>query len=205
MTALPGQLQRIDVDAGPVEDPLIAFLRDHNALPFTAESVAAYKATQVARAKPKIWQRRSLVEPVSNALIRSFPAPLMVAILSGMMFTTGVLSSGPVEHLWQSVVLATVTALGIASTVLVFSINEHKVFDDAVWQNVPYWSYDRSVPLPVQLLAEKIAHRFNSTLFVDTLTQDSVVIDPFLVVRHNGVDHYIAVWDEPTFNGERSA
>jgi len=70
------------------------------------------------------------------------------------------------------------------------------------WTNSDLEAYEQPVPVAVLELATQIKERFPDVDFqVESLERQHVVKDPFLVVTKNGTAHFIAVWDEPTFNG----
>lgn len=200
MVASPGQLERVDVDVG--EEPFFVFLKAQGALPFTPESVAAYKAMQVARAKPKLWQRWSFMRPVNDFLNRSFPLTFLTAFGSMICLVGLPLSSRPY---WTMVVPALIFILSAVGTALTFRLDGSLVFDDATWVKVPIEAYVGDVSETHRRLAREISWRFGCEVFVDQLVQQTRVLDPFLVVRYQGEDYDIAVWDETDFNGDRTS
>lgn len=70
------------------------------------------------------------------------------------------------------------------------------------WSLVPFKDYEGSLPFRIKTLVDYIYMVLpTADLRVDQLVQSDTVIDPFLVLRRSGVDHYIEVWDEDEFHG----
>lgn len=179
-------------------------LADLGIQPFTAESVASYKAAQVAKHRPPLWHR--VLGFIDRHLgLETVALNLLVGFI--MFFLTGVITI-VLEFLtdvsvalgfWEMVVGA-VGALAIfvwAPTILGRPIKE-----PARWQLALFYRYGE-VPLPVSRTAELVRRRLPAgELLVDELVQHEYRLDPFLVLRHEGEDYYLAVWDETDFDDD---
>lgn len=72
------------------------------------------------------------------------------------------------------------------------------------WKVVPLKGYAEPVPEFVLHQAIKIKEGLpKAEFFVHQFVQNEKVLDPFLVVRHEDEEHFIAVWDEPKFEAEQ--
>lgn len=79
------------------------------------------------------------------------------------------------------------------------------------WRATPLKGYVQPVPEFVLLTAIKVRERFPGPeveMFVHefvAVEHEKVVLDPFLVARHQNLDYFIAVWDESRFEAEQKA
>jgi hypothetical protein len=68
------------------------------------------------------------------------------------------------------------------------------------WRDLSLQGYERPIPmaaLAVALKAEALAP--TASLYVEELHQGAYVADPFLLLRVDGLEVYLAAWDEPRF------
>jgi hypothetical protein len=72
--------------------------------------------------------------------------------------------------------------------------------DPGSWNVTSLIGYAGPVPQSVLHQALRIKERLpEAEFFVHQFVQKKKVLDPFLVVRYGGHEHFIAVWDEPGF------
>ncbi len=77
------------------------------------------------------------------------------------------------------------------------------------WRATTLKGYSQPVPEFVLLMAIKVKERFPGPeveMFIHefvAVEHEKVVLDPFLVARHQNLDYFIAVWDESKFETEQ--
>lgn len=206
MVASPSQLlERVDIDDAEA-NPFLAFLRSVGAAPFTEASVTAYKAEQVRRHTPVFWRRASVVSRVNELLINFALVTFGIVVVG--VFAIPMLALINPSVLVNAVVLEFSSFIGLAGSIKLMFIIEHTgVYELAEWDRTNFRLHEShfGAPKEVTSLASMISHRFpKSIIDADRLIQNSRILDPFLVVTYDEKDYYIAVWDEPDFNNERT-
>ena len=204
MSALPPGLLIRDNDTYIGANSLLAFLREHNALPYTEESVEAYKAAQIQKAAPRFWERERFLV----GMFRVLNDLVIIGILGSVFLALAAIGCVVFEHddpfgrvMTISVVL--VVFMGLTALCLWSGIVWSKlelIKDPAKWYMDPYQEGD--APTKIDRLALMIARRFRrkARVYRDALYQNFRTLDPFLVVRYKNRDYYIAVWDESSFS-----
>lgn len=155
-------------------------------MPFTAKSVKKYKETVRQKTNMSV-----------SALKHQFLFGLNCLYHYGFLLAVGPTVLGWI-YAWQ------VSAVAFATGLLCFLGGQHldgvEVSLFGKWRVNPLKGYPTAMPQFVLTQAIAIEERCPGTLFlVDEFVQGNKVLDPFLVVRAGEEEHYIAVWDEPSF------
>lgn len=181
-------------------ESLIAALAKLDIRPFTNESVAQYKATMLAklREQSKFFARHEDFAAFASVIPGMLGA---LAAFSGFFWTIDLLVSGVHE---SNLLHAAGFPLGIILCMI--AIRVFKISQEA-WSLKWAKLGDYRMPLPVSVLEDalRIRKELPSAKFsVDYLTTENAekAADPFLVVECGGAEFYIAVWDEPDFEGK---
>lgn len=168
-------------------------------VPFTPESVAAYKAKMVKQVCG--WRRYS----VPNGL-RADLALFIVSSIATFACAYRLLFAGATTLWWAlptAILLCAAIFFGVRVQVWTESANL-VMRADARWMERDYRGYKGTVPKAVQEIALSVKGvRADATFYVDELHKTSVgVIDPFLGAKVGDTKFYLAVWDEPSFEGK---
>lgn len=157
-------------------------------MPFTAKSVKTYK------------------EAVSRETNRSVSVLKHEFLfgLSCLYYYGFLLAVGPALLGW--IVAWQVTAVGAVAALACYLGGKHldgvEVRLFGRWRMNPLKGYPTAVPQFVLKQAIAIEERCPGTTFlVDEFVRGDSVLDPFLVARAGEEEYYIAVWDEPRFEG----
>ena len=148
-------------------NPLAAALAEHDVSPVTSEALAAHKRVQLRRFRPTFWYQHRF----------ALAAALLLSILC-LGATAGVADGSTAEPSW--------TPLHLAA--------------GPEWQErwLPVaWLRHAGVPEPIADLAEAL-HRAvpGSALVLGELIQQAEVVDPYLLIEHEGAQVCLGVWDE---------
>ncbi len=175
------------------EGSLAKALRVAGIVPFTQDSVTAYKKAQVAK-----YDR-----------LKRFVAPLIKFALISLALAIG----SVLVHLGVDLAMvkaitgisATVTSLVFVGCIIPFfvlAITDKR----AVWRKLPLNEYQSPVPGFALATAKEIHLRVpQATFFIDELRLETRERDPFLIVTGDGEEYYVEVWDEPKYEQKRMA
>ncbi|OHA87686.1 MAG: hypothetical protein A2644_02720 [Candidatus Zambryskibacteria bacterium RIFCSPHIGHO2_01_FULL_39_63] len=176
-------------------------LHELGVAPFSVESVEKYKELRVKMSK--------------RLLPDSF-----IATIYGLSAITFLLSAGPAILGWPFGWFSSSATIGhyfvwtcIVSVVACFALMVYGITRSDVWlgrwRATPLKGYSQPVPEFALLTAIKVKERFSGPeveMFVHEFVRvenEKVVLDPFLVARHQNKDYFIAVWDESRFEAEQ--
>lgn len=170
----------------PTEDKFLLFLKSIGAVPFTPESVEAYKAMQVRRHTPWFWERLQFRQNAGQVIFIagavSIFANLIAAYITLFVPGTAIFTAG----------LASVVPLCL---LLLFLLDKVSTKADPEWRMRVYHHYRDPIPAEVAAVASAIERNYMyANLFVEALGSD-----PFLVVQRGRDIYYVAVWDETDF------
>jgi len=170
---------------------LMSLLDKMKIRPFTDRSVERYKEKVVRETNPRLWRRQRFVE--------------VMAIISVIAcFFCG----GPAILGWFiSWKVGLPFAAGLATFATIFGIlgsDQFSYMRPGSWQITPLKGYMKPVPEFALHCAVQIKEQLPEAEFsIHEFVQEKGFLDPFLVVSYKGEHHYIAVWDEPTFDAKK--
>ncbi len=177
---------RADEDDGGGET--LSLLHMINVRPFDIASVEAYKAQQIKENTPFIPMTPERVALLGEVLNRG------VALSIAAAGVCGFLALSVSSWFWLALPLA---ALHVIADMYIWnkSLRGHPS-----WQRVSHDDYEDFIPVQVLGALERVRAMFpRASFYIDKLVQNETIIDPFLVANIDGVDYYIAVWDEDDF------
>ncbi len=192
-------------DAKNARRALLVMMAEIGIRPFTRESVDAYK--------------KAMVEPEPSGAPRPVAATRDVTS-RGRGWFSGLVGDAPAPRLPETareVADAFDRATGRAGqarkTWVRVPLSEPRTaeeFDQRVRGRAFGQPWQYSQPIPAHILMDAVRltehaekHGCVVSLDVDALMERRYLPDPFLVATIDGHEFYIAVWDEPTFKGER--
>lgn len=208
MSAVARLLEREDVPA-TVSPSVREALAALGVRPFTAGSVARYKAVQVHRHRPPLWHRvldtmdlAVELELVVNWLLVGF----LACTIGGLIALLGV-GARIVGTAVTADLAGATAAFGACGGMVMICVRgwfrKVQIKLPATWDLVELADWRLGMPLEVSLLIARIEGRIpGAHLLVDGLTQERTLLDPFLVLEHYGEYHYLAVWGEPNFDAD---
>jgi hypothetical protein len=167
-------------------NPLAAALAEHDVSPVTSEALAAHKRVQLRRFRPTFWYQHRF----------ALAAALLLSILC-LGATAGVADGSTAEPSLTPLHLAAawmvLVTVAIASGV--FHMAAGPEWEER-WLPVA-WLRHAGVPEPIADLAEAL-HRAvpGSALVLGELIQQAEVVDPYLLIEHEGAQVCLGVWDE---------
>lgn len=177
---------RADEDDGGGET--LSLLHMINVRPFDIASVEAYKAQQIKENTPLIPMSPERVALLGEVLHRG--SALAIAAAGTSVF----LALGFSSWFWAVMPLA---AIWVAADT--FSWNT-SLRGHPSWERVAREDYEDFIPAPALGVLERVRAMFpRASFYVDKLVQNESIIDPFLIAEIDGVDYYVAVWDEDDF------
>ena len=175
------------------EGSLAQALRVAGITPFSHSSVRKYKEQQVAKFQDGNPSRAMF-------FLRLALIVLGLAIASVIVF----LSNGPgLVKTIGSISASVLAGMFVTFCVIcVMSISDKT----AIWRAVALNEYTSPVPGFALATAKEIHQRVEgATFFIDELVVAQVQHDPFLVVRGDGEEYYVEVWNEPGYEQKRKA
>lgn len=157
--------------------------------PFTPESVNQYKQQLLKEINSRILWFHLLLRVISIISLVSFFFCFGPAILGWFIS-------------WK------VGLFFVAALVVFFagfgSLDGFVTKGPGSWKVAPLNGYTKPVPRLILLSAVEIKKQLPMTeLFVHEFIQQEKVLCPFLVVRYDDEEHFIDVWDEPSFQASQ--
>lgn len=169
-------------------------MRELDIQPFRAADVERYKKAEAKRASSNIFLRHA--EDITFGIF-VFAAVMLVGSVIGCLAAStvpGWLWLAPVVCV-AVIVTDAIAAGGLSSTEIV----------SAKWKREPLGSYSSPIPEFALQTAVDLKRRCPiAEFYVDELTVEKRVLDPFLVVRCGGQQYFLEVWNEPRFQQKRS-
>lgn len=191
--------ERKDFDRHLRDEPaLVKALQRAGIRPFTPESVKRYKASMLALHSPSLFRIKacSMFERNIGLQILTIIS-FVVAVFVGI-FTITMVVGKVVSLKWPPLIT------------FAFSFSYFAFCSWVSNTKIPLWElrqldtnrldYYRNIPKDVLLTAREVLHFHpRAKIYVDELTTDLKLLDPFLIVKDGRESYYIAVWDEPQF------
>jgi len=182
---------------------LVEVLRSLRSLPFTQDSVDAYKQDRAREATPLIP-----VETEAGKLNVRWVLEAVIVFNFAVWILTGFVVSGIIAFGWAApgyaLIFFLTMCVGLRATHnKLVTFEAYTLKGRATWHRRIVRDLDE-LPEGITALAGAIKREVpNVTFIIDELFQNKQVIDPFLVIEHEGSHYYIAVWDEPGHNAQR--
>lgn len=176
---------------------VITLLQQAEISPFTSSSVRKYKKEMLDKVNTP-YKRANLMEAMGALLI----VVAFFTFLFAIPFFTLVSSTN------FSCYVFTIAGIGVIISCIVgacFLCNKTKGLGLYSWVMTPIEEY--SLPIPEYALqsAMFIKDKFpDATFCVDSLEFKRRVLDPFLVMKLDGRNYYIEVWNESDYKKERT-
>jgi hypothetical protein len=165
--------------------PLAETLQDRGLSPVSWLTLAEHKRVQLERFRPGFWQQHQTWLPVG--LLVSVGSMAASGGFANRMMPASALPS------WLTLAWMCVIALLVVFGVFRGRAGSH-------WEErwvAPGWLSGLGVPEPIATLALQL-HREapGSVLVLGELLQDEVVLDPYLLLVHDGEMICLGIWDE---------
>jgi hypothetical protein len=177
------------------EGSLAQALRIAGVIPLNLNSVRNYKEQQVRKFQDGNGKRGMF-------FFRILLVSLGLAIASAIVFLVN--NPGVVKVTGSVCALLFTTVFVVALVVSVFSIPNKKVS----WRVIDLKEYASPVPGFALATAMEIHQRMSgASFFIDEMIMGETEVqkDPFLVVRGDGEEYYVEVWDEPGYAQKKKA
>lgn len=179
--------------------------------PFTPESVTAYQQAMCHKYRLRWWDKvaRAIERRISLGVLcnECYGLSFVVMTVALASFTIGMWLRAP-----EIMIRSRWFVLGGSISTLLFAVLEKLADSWDYATREPGWCVIGPIekctqelgcphcmvamPLPVAYKARQLReHLPGATFFVEELMRETV-LDPFLVVRHEGQEFHIAVWDE---------
>jgi hypothetical protein len=181
----------------PKASDLLAVLYDVDDAPFTRTSVEQYKEKKLKELNVAPWEQIFF----ENGFQASFLIMLMLSLVATVFHISGA------EFIAEIIVAVSTAALVLTGIFLLvlYARRREALWHNYSWQRLPLEKYSEQLPFDV---AERIA-KIHRSLPCAEFKVDHLVCerrnpdpDPFLIVCYGGQEFYIAVWDEPDFDGK---
>ncbi|TSC84436.1 MAG: hypothetical protein G01um101417_242 [Parcubacteria group bacterium Gr01-1014_17] len=174
------------------EGSLACALRIAGITPFSHDSVRKYKEEQIK----KFGDDNRLIP-----LFKFFGVSIVLAVASSIIFVSN--DAGLVKTISSVCASGFVAMFVVLFIILVCSMSTK---DRAFWKITPLKEYSGPVPGFALATAKEIHQRVcGATFFIDEMIVEKVQRDPFLVVRGDGEEYYVEVWEEPGYEQKRKA
>ena len=177
---------------------LLQALRMVNITPFTWDSVNRYKFETINKLHNPAWLQTAARMKRTAELLLWSSVPVLVG--------TGWLYSGHASVLAYLPVGLIGIGLGLASMFIderrmeLFAKRGAERWKNYEWVTASLKDYTKEIPLEAAERIAAVRAIYPKAKFeIEFLTETP---DPFLVVRHRDERYAIAVWDEPSFDGE---
>ena len=166
---------------------LADFLNSKKIAPFTNDSVQKY------------------MERKSSSIIDRWLGPLlMLSLITSAVAVAVTAAFSLFLNVPDTLLLCPGIAAGIATVGTVACLMIESNSPNISWKDESISNYSQPIPISVLSLAMEIKKAVpNCELHVHSLIKQSKTVDPFLSVVVPGIDReiFVAVWDEPTFEG----
>jgi hypothetical protein len=162
--------------------------------PFDPIKVERYKKQELKRANRGYGWWEFCSSDGAGALFAISAVIVVVATILNVIY------AHPFAHMWGYWVPVVALAPVLIVLPICSSGNRNK-FEWATRElrysraQVPAFALSRAIELKTELPT--------ATFWVDSLEAHKVTRDPFMVMRYEGADYYVDVWEEPKFEGRR--
>ncbi len=182
----------------PEEPSVLQALDGLGLSPFKPESVARYK-----RKIDRHYAWKSLPARCAGLLIFTGVVSAFLFALSSLSLAISVISSEAPSRGGAWPVLVTF-CLGLVSLVTGIRCTMAKTYTP-IWERYRHYRiWDAGTPEFVQHTGDEITGQVpGAEVYVEKLTVNEQVVDPFLVIVHGDEEYYVEVWDEPGFDKKR--
>ena len=175
------------------EGSLAQALRVAGITPFSHTSVWKYKEQQVSKFQTGNGRRAMLC-------LRFLVISLALAVAGAIVFNANDL--GLIKTIGSVSGTTFAVVFSVFCVICINAIPDKK----ASWRVVALNEYVSPVPGFALATAKEIHQRVTgATFFIDEMVVEQVQKDPFLVVRGDGEEYYVEVWDEPGYEQKRKA
>jgi len=167
--------------------PLSDALARHGIKTVPADTLAAHKQAQLERFGPSFWYRH-----------RQWLAIGLLTPIGGTVLGAGLVSATPsASPLPAMLCLGIILMSGFAGLIL---SDRLRLRAGSHWEErwLPAdWLESSAVPEPIAVTARLLQNDLpGSTLIVGELVQESVVVDPYLLLDYDGQQVCLGIWDE---------